>query len=381
MPPLALLATARAPLAAFAAMGALWGGFAATLPDLKAMLGVSEGTLGLMLLGTPLAGVAAMLVAARAGSALGRLALPLAVSAMAAAFALPGHLAAPALFVLALLACGATTGLLDVLMNARVAALEAARGAHLMNLCHAGYSLGYGLSAIMVGVLRAEGLPPGIVMSAPAGLGLILALVAIERDGRIEGLRRPARGAGSGLGIVPLIGGAVVLIAFMSEHAAEAWSALHIEKTLGGSPAEGAMGPATIALTMAAARLAGQGLIARISAVRLLIGGAAISATGALVAAAATGPAMAYSGFVVMGIGSSVIAPTAFSLVGRLARPEARARAIARATLIGYFGYFFGPPTLGLIAEVVGLRGAFVFAAVALGFVPLLAWLLGRRGA
>jgi len=381
MPPLALLATARAPLAAFAAMGALWGGFAATLPDLKTMLGVSEGTLGLMLLGTPLAGVAAMLVAARAGSALGRLALPLAVSAMAAAFALPGHLAAPALFVLALLACGATTGLLDVLMNARVAALEAARGAHLMNLCHAGYSLGYGLSAIMVGVLRAEGLPPGIVMSAPAGLGLILALVAIERDGRIEGLRRSARGAGSGLGIVPLIGGAVVLIAFMSEHAAEAWSALHIEKTLGGSPAEGAMGPATIALTMAAARLAGQGLIARISAVRLLIGGAAISATGALVAAAATGPAMAYSGFVVMGIGSSVIAPTAFSLVGRLARPEARARAIARATLIGYFGYFFGPPTLGLIAEVVGLRGAFVFAAVALGFVPLLARLLGRRGA
>jgi hypothetical protein len=381
MPPLALLATARAPLAAFGAMGVLWGGFAATLPDLKAMLGVSEGALGVMLLGTPLAGVAAMLIAAQAGSALGRFALPAGVLAMAAAFALPGHLAAPALFVLALLACGATTGLLDVLMNARVAALEAARGAHLMNLCHAGYSLGYGISAIMVGALRAEGLPPGVVMAAPATVALILALVAIERDGRIEGLRRPARGAGSGLGMVPLIGGAIVLIAFMSEHAAEAWSALHIEKTLGGSPAEGAMGPATLALTMAAARLAGQSLVARVAPVRLIAGGAAISAMGAIIAAAASGPAMAYAGFVVMGIGSSVIAPMALSLVGRLAAPEARARAIARATLYGYFGYFFGPPTLGLIAEVVGLRGAFVFAAVALGFVPLLARLIGRRGA
>lgn len=381
MPPLALLATARAPLGAFGAMGVLWGGFAATLPDLKAMLGVSEGTLGLMLLGTPLAGVAAMLIAAGAGSALGRLALPIAVSAMAAAFALPGHLGTPMLFVLALLACGATTGLLDVLMNARVAALEAARGAHLMNLCHAGYSLGYGISAIIVGVLRAEGLPPGVVMSAPATVALILALVAVERDGRIEGLRRPARGTGGGLGMVPLIGGAIVLIAFMSEHAAEAWSALHIEKTLGGSPAEGAMGPATLALTMAAARLAGQGLVARVAPVRLLVGGAVIAAAGALIAGAATGPAMAYAGFVVMGIGSSVIAPTAFSLVGRLAAPEARARAIARATLYGYFGYFFGPPTLGFIAELVGLRGAFVFAAVALGFVPLLARLIGRRGA
>jgi MFS family permease len=181
--------------------------------------------------------------------------------------------------------------------------------------------------------------------------------------------------------VVPLIGGAIVLIAFMSEHAAEAWSALHIEKTLGGSPAEGAMGPATIALTMAAARLGGQAIIARIAPVRLLMGGAAISAAGALIAAAATAPAMAYAGFVVMGIGSSVIAPTAFSLVGRLAQPEARARAIARATLYGYFGYFFGPPTLGLIAEVAGLRGAFVFAAVALAFVPLLARLFARRGA
>jgi MFS family permease len=52
--------------------------------------------------------------------------------------------------------------------------------------------------------------------------------------------------------------------------------------------------------------------------------------------------------------------------VGRLARPEARARAVARATLLGYFGYFFGPPMLGFIAGSFGLRMAFVFAALML---------------
>ena len=77
---------------------------------------------------------------------------------------------------------------------------------------------------------------------------------------------------------LPLIGGAIVLIAFMTENAAENWSALHIEKTLGGSPAEGAMGPAALALTMGLARLAGQGLItARIIRSLLLTGGALIS--------------------------------------------------------------------------------------------------------
>jgi MFS family permease len=88
---------------------------------------------------------------------------------------------------------------------------------------------------------------------------------------------------------------------------------------------------------------------------------------------------MAYAGFIVMGIGSSVIAPTAFSLVGRLAAPEARARAVARATLYGYFGYFFGPPMLGFLAAAFGLRWAFAAAAIALMAVLVLAPLMGRR--
>ena len=103
------------------------------------------------------------------------------------------------------------------------------------------------------------------------------------------------------------------------------------------------MGPAVMALTMGFARLVGQGLARRFHPFRLLCGGAVISATGALIAALATSPAMAYAGFIVMGIGSSVIAPTAFSLVGRLADPAARARAVARATLAGLFRLFLRP--------------------------------------
>jgi MFS family permease len=89
---------------------------------------------------------------------------------------------------------------------------------------------------------------------------------------------------------------------------------------------------------------------------------------------------MAYAGFIVMGIGSSVIAPTAFSLVGASAAPEARARAVARATLFGYLGYFIGPPGFGFIAGSLGLRYAFVFAAVILLLVPVLARIMARRG-
>lgn len=372
-------AVARAPLASFAAMGVLWGTFAAVLPDLKAMLSVDEARLGLLIFVTPLAAVVAMLLAPAFGAGMGRAALPTAALAMALAFALPGNAPALWLFPLAMMCCGAATGLTDVLMNARVATLENDRGLHLMNLCHAAYSFGYAGGAIGTGAMRSMEWAPGAVMGTMALVGVVLAALTWERDGAIAGLARPA--GGGGLGMLPVIGGGIVLIAFLTENAAENWSALHIEKTLGGTPAEGALGPATLAITMGIARLVGQGFAARVNPVRLLIAGATVSATGALVASAAVSPAMAYAGFIVMGIGSSVIAPTAFSLVGREAQPEARARAVARATLFGYFGYFFGPPTLGFIAGSFGLRAAFVFAAGMLLCVLILAPLATRQRA
>ena len=372
------LAVARPAVAAFAAMGILWGTFAAVLPDLKAMLGVSEARLGLLILFTPVAAVTAMLLAPGIGARLGRVALPVSTLLMALAFMLPGQTAVLWLFPLAMMCCGAATGLTDVLMNARVATLENERNLQLMNLSHAAYSFGYAGGALGTGLLRSLDWPPGWVMATMALAAVVLAFLTVEKDGTIHGLLRPKDGTAGHLGLIPVIGGGIVLIAFLTENAAENWSALHIEKTLGGSPAQGAMGPAALALTMGFSRLAGQGLVSRVNPFTLLKGGALISALGALGAAFAGTPTMAYAGFIVMGIGSSVIAPTAFSLVGRLADPRARARAVARATLLGYFGYFFGPPTLGLIAGAFGLRMAFVFAALMLLMVLVLAPIMAR---
>jgi MFS family permease len=379
MSAVATLAYSRPALAAFGAMGVLWGTFAAVLPDLKTMLGVDEAELGLLIFCTPIAAISAMLVAPAFGAAMGRVALPLAVALMAVGFALPGQASVVWLFPLAMACAGAATGLTDVLMNARVAAMENDRGLHLMNLAHAVYSFGYAGGAILTGVMRGAGWGPGAVMALMAGAGLICAALTIERDGRIEGLRKPKDGTALPLGWVPVIGGGIVLIAFMTENAAENWSALHIEKTLGGSPEEGAMGPAALALTMAFARLAGQGLAGRVDPLTLMRIGAVVAALGALIASQAGSPGMAYAGFIVMGIGASVLAPTAFSLVGQWSERKARARAVARATLLGYFGYFFGPPLLGLIAGTFGLRFAFVFAAALVGAIFLLAPLMARQ--
>ena len=366
------LRLARPGAAAFAAMGMVWGSFAADLPDVKAMLGVDEQRLGLLLFLTPFAAVASMLATPWTGAWAGRRALLVASLIMCAAFQLPGHFASVWVFPLAMLACGAGTGMTDVLLSARISAVENTRGVHLMNLCHAAYSFGYAGAAIATGQMRTAGWSPAWVLGTIAAAAAVVALATYETDGTVHGLRRKKDRVRAGLDLMPLIGGGMVAIAYLSENAAENWSALHIEQTLGGSPANGAMGPAALALTMGVSRLVGQSLAQRVSSTVVLTAGAGIASIGSLTAALAATPAIAYLGFIVMGAGASVLVPTSFSLIGRLADPETRTRAIARATMLGYFGYFIGPPVVGIIAGQLGLRAAFVFAAAAFLTIPLM---------
>ena len=52
-------------------------------------------------------------------------------------------------------------------------------------------------------------------------------------------------------------------------------------------------------------------------------------------------------------------------------QPAARARAISRATVVGYAGFFLGPPLMGGLSELFGLRVAFGAVALLLLVLPL----------
>jgi predicted MFS family arabinose efflux permease len=269
-----------------------------------------------------------------------------------------------------------------VLMNARVAAIESAAQTHLMNLAHAAYSFGYAAGAIATGFARSNALPPGQILAMAAVLILLLTWITLERGPSVNGFARRATGS-PGLGLVPVWGGIIVMVAFMSENAAENWSALHIERTLGGSPSQGSLGPAVLALVMGAGRILGQVVVRHSDERQLLVGGALVAAAGLALTGLAPAPWLAYTGLCIMGVGGSVIAPTAYAIVGRSVPDEARAHALARATLLGYMGYFFGPPALGLISELFGLRLAFVAMAgvllVAQGVIALMFWHIRQR--
>jgi MFS family permease len=66
-----------------------------------------------------------------------------------------------------------------------------------------------------------------------------------------------------------------------------------------------------------------------------------------------------------------VIVPIGLGIVGRSVRDDQKALAISRVTMVGYTGFFIGPPMMGFLAELLGLPMSFTAVAVLLIMVPL----------
>ena len=156
-------------------------------------------------------------------------------------------------------------------------------------------------------------------------------------------------------------------MAFLVEDAIQNWSALHIERNLGASPALGGAAPGVFAGAMFIGRTLGQRLGARFSDRALLSGGASAAAIGAAVLAIAPSPLVALSALGLAGAGISTVAPALFARAGRMTDPRNRAAAIARVTSVGYSGFILGPGLVGIVAQLTDLRTAIgVLAAFAL---------------
>jgi len=65
-------------------------------------------------------------------------------------------------------------------------------------------------------------------------------------------------------------------------------------------------------------------------------------------------------GFMMVGIGVSVIIPMIYSIAGNNDKIPA-SLAIAMVSSIGYFGFLMGPPLIGYISELFNLRYSFAF--------------------
>jgi MFS family permease len=356
-------------LLGFAALGIFWGAWGAALPAVQRASGASDAELGLALL---LVGVGALLSMRGTGVLLDHLGprlTPVTVALFGLTGVLPALASSPAQLCAVLFVVGATSGAMDVAINADAVREEAASGRPLLNVAHASFSGAVVVGSLGAGALRWAGAGPGLVFTLTSVL-VVAAAVAMRAPSSWQPPEREIRPRF--FDRVPgwlLALGALGALAFWIESAWQNWGSVQLERTLDAAPETSALAPALFAAAMAAGRLAGNRLLARWSERRLLVGGALVSALGTAVGAAAGGAPLALAGIVVAGAGCSVLAPTIISVAGRAARPQERATIVGSVTTLMYLGFLVGPAAVGGLAQLETLP-------ISLGAVAVLAVLL-----
>lgn len=365
----------RGLLAAFSAYGLLWGAWSAVLPDVQERTGTSDGALGLALGALAVAALPAMPLAGRLVDRHGaRRLLPAALLAFGVAGSLPGLATSPLGLVLALVALGATSGLLDVVANTATAAWERAEADRLLNAVHGCFSAGVLGGAVVTGLARGAGATPPQVLTAAGVLLLVTGLAQPAYRRVVQAAAGPARRRPPAL----LLGlGALIAAAFLVEDAVQTWSALHVERDLGAPPEVGGLGPGLFAGAMAAGRFTAHAVHRPGSETRLVVGGAGLLTAGVLAFALAPVAWLALAGAALAGAGVSVLAPTLLSVVGARSAPGRQGADMALVTTLSYLGFVLGPVLVGVVSAATTLPTALALlsglaAAIALSAPVLL---------
>jgi MFS family permease len=374
--------TARlAVFTAFAVNGAAFAAFASRVPDLKHSLDLTTGQLGLTLLAASLGSVLGLplsgLLVHRFGAARTLLGAAI-VQAIGLAGVGVGVSTADsrAVVMAGLVLVGMGTGVFDVGMNLEGATVERLQGRSVMPHFHAMFSGGTVVSALIGALLSWLQVP---VLAHLAGMAALLLVVTpwflraflprtfeAAEESQAPDLEAPRERAGLGAAWRErrtLLIGVVVLAAAFTEGTANDWVAVALSDGYGLPRWAGVLGFAVFLTAMTAGRVFGTRLLdarGRLPVLRVLF----VSAVIGCVLVVFGGPALAFVGAVIWGIGASLGFP-----VGMSAAADDPTRAAARMSVvstIGYTAFLAGPPLLGFLGDHVGvLRSLLVVGAMA----------------
>lgn len=348
------------------------------LADLSRALDLSPGPLGVALLAGAASSIVAMASLGWTADRFSRKAFLLAVASVCGCGIVGLAFASTfATLILVMVILFPAVGLYEVGINAVAVDLEQSAGRRVMSFLHAAYSGGAVVGALGAGALLSVGISYRLVyLLLLVPLAVVVAAFASTRlppPGGAHGeapsdtvTERSARTAHWNLyRRVPLLLVAVIaLFGLLAEGEMENWSGIYLRDSLGLSAFLGGSGVAIFYGAMALGRL-GTGWAADHLGNRHTLLAAGLSvAFGMALALATTVPSLVIAGFLLVGLALAAIAPLAFSVAGDLV-PERAGSAISVVTTFGYGGFLLGPPLVGGLAEVVGLRAALSIIAFA----------------
>ncbi|MFJ4540271.1 MFS transporter [Streptomyces tibetensis] len=356
--------------AVFAVHGAVTGSFATRVPWIQDHAGVSAGQLGIALAFPAFGASVAMPLAGgiihRFGS---RNALRALIALWTLSLVLPSLSPNLLTLCLALFTYGATAGMTDVAMNALGVEVENRLGRSIMSGLHGMWSVG-ALVGSAAGTLAAHlgsdaRLHHALAAAVLTVMGVlscqwVLDLQPAEDEDPPPRFALPPRSA--------LLIGAIGFCAVFAEGASLDWSAVYLREQLETSAGLAAACTTGFTLTMAVARLAGDKVVDRFGAVRTVRASGVFAVLGGVLIVISDHPAVAMSGFALMGLGIAVVVPLCFAAAGRSGSNPSLA--IAGVATVTYTSGLIAPSAIGMLAQATSLMVSFcLVTALSCGLV------------
>lgn len=361
----------------FAANGFTMGAWAPQVPLLLPRHGITESTLGWLIVALGVGAVGAMLFAGRLIARFGSRPV-VAAFAFALVPMLPLVVFAPSLWLLApaMALLGAMLGCMDVSMNSVAVEVERRLGRAIMSSSHGFWSLGGFVGGTVGSWLIARTSAEVQALTAAAiVLGMILAALPFLKGEPPH--PAPVVEGGKKHGLLPRdlgiwLLGAMALFSMVPEGSVLDWAALYLQDDLGADTFVSGLGFAFFSGAMAVMRFAGDSVRNRFGAVTTLRISGILGAVGLLIGAAAPTAGIAIAGFTLAGLGVANMVPVIFSAAGNFPGHAAGA-AISAVTMVGYAGILVAPSSIGFVAEHVGLAPTYAALALLLLVVTALA--------
>lgn len=337
--------------------GVCFASWASRIADIKSDLHLSDAILGSILLALPAGQLITMPLSGKLTATYGsKKILTFATPFYALALVSIAFVSASWQLPLALLFFGISGNLCNISLNTQAVVAENFYGKPIMSSFHGSWSLGM-FSGALIGLL---------MMNLQASLFTHFAVVAtltwlhisINHKFLVKG-SKPAVDKKPKLFVKPpsmLVQlGIIAFCSMATEGAMMDWSGVYFKEIVQAPARWVILGYASYAATMTFGRFLGDRAIAYYGRKRMLQVSGIIISGGMAISVAFPYLVSATIGFMLVGIGVSVIIPMIYSIAGNHQKVPSSV-AIAMVSSIAYFGFLMGPPLIGYISELSSLK-------------------------
>jgi len=337
-------------------LGFLFSSWASRIPDIKDRYDLNDAELGSLLFMLPLGALCSLPLSgwmiARAGSK--NMSLATLLFYVMALFAIP-LVKTIGLLSVVLFCFGFLGNLGNISLNAQGIAIQHHIQKSILSSLHAMWSVGAFTAAAFTDWMMEEERTMEsqymiiLLVTATIILGLFAVLI---KDPAISGEKQkvfaiPNRAL--------LFLGLICFCVAMSEGAMADWSSLYYRQIINQPHVVSALGYTAFALFMSIGRFLGDPLIERWGYKTVLKGNGILIAVGMVLSLSTSIPLLVIIGFALVGLGVSSVFPVVYILATK-EKSMMPSAALAAVSSVGFVGFLVGPPIIGFIAQLIGLR-------------------------